>query len=156
MSRSQMSTCPVLVPAFDGVFQSSQSSVKSVKSQTSLWRMLEDARSQQSVRLLRCQVCQSSVIVLFTHISSTLQNFVWWRRVSMEVKDISGVISPSGRRETPPLHPTKPCLKHALPGYNPFMAITKKSPKERRSCAGPHKFNPLRQLVFMSICTLLL
>ena len=63
---------------------------------------------------------------------------------------------PRGTREEPPLEPD-----HAMHWAHParlqsLHGHTKKSLKERRSCAGPHKFNPLRQLVFMSICTLLL
>ena len=62
-------------------------------------------------------------------------------------KKTRGVISP-GRREMPPLYPTKPCFEHALLGFNFSLVVFNKYKRIERSSAGPDKYNLWPQLIF--------
>ena len=62
-------------------------------------------------------------------------------------KETRGVISP-GRREMPPLYPTKPCFEHALLGFNFSLVVFNKYKRIERSSAGPDKYNLWPQLIF--------
>ena len=62
-------------------------------------------------------------------------------------KETRGVIS-QGRREMPPLYPTKPCFEHALLGFNLSLVVFNKYKRIERSSAGPDKYNLWLQLIF--------
>ena len=132
---------PVLVPYSNSflVLQSSQQSVNSV---------FQDARgvwSQQSIchaipdvhQVSQCCYLTGQTVYQYTSRQILLPS---GGESAWRYKETRGVISP-GRRELPPLYPTKPCFEHALLGFNFSLVVFNKYKRIERSSAGPDKYN---------------